>query len=71
MDLRQDSQDVHRQFKRSNRFHQVDGDWYFKTRENMQIGPWITQLEAEYEFMQYLDSVRLENTIKGTNVRIF
>lgn len=39
---------------RADRFFCISGQWYFATRENLQVGPFTQKEEAEIELMFYL-----------------
>ena len=41
-------------FFRADRFYQISNQWYFSTRENLQIGPYNALDEAEVELMSFL-----------------
>lgn len=41
-------------FIRSKRFFILEGQWYFQTRENKNVGPLETQMEAEIALKAYL-----------------
>ncbi len=42
---------------RTARFFCISGDWYFSTRENLQVGPFSNRDEAEGELMLFLRHV--------------
>jgi hypothetical protein len=39
---------------RSERFYSVSGDWYFTTREAMELGPFPSRKDAEAELMLFM-----------------
>ena len=41
-------------FFRTDRFYCICGEWFFSTRENLQIGPFANKGDAEAELMLFL-----------------
>lgn len=41
-------------FFRFDRFYRIGEDWYFSTRENLQVGPFSHRDDAEAELMIFL-----------------
>lgn len=45
---------------RTGRFFCISSEWYFSTRENLQIGPFSNQDDAELELMDFLRHIQQE-----------
>lgn len=43
---------------RTNRYFCISGNWYFSTRENLQIGPFESRDDAEVEMMFFMRHLR-------------
>lgn len=46
---------THKPHIRNNRYFMISGQWYFSTRENLQIGPFSSFDEAEIELGYFLN----------------
>lgn len=54
-----------RQFLRSGRFFQTQGNWFFKTREGIDYGPFTSKTECRYAYNEFLDLVSTQNDLGG------
>jgi hypothetical protein len=45
---------THKVYFRADRFHRSDGEWYFLTREGINVGPFESKERAEGELANYL-----------------
>ena len=52
-----------RQFVRSGRFFQMKGHWFFKTREGIDYGPYVSRTECRYAYNEFLDLVASQNEL--------
>ena len=43
---------------RANRFYQIGDQWFFSTREKLQVGPFKSRDEAEIELALFLKHLR-------------
>ncbi|MDH5433078.1 MAG: DUF6316 family protein [Gammaproteobacteria bacterium] len=59
------SDQVEESFERSERFFQVDGYWFFKTRENIDYGPYESVVECRYAYNDFLDVVDNQSLFEG------
>ena len=41
-------------YPRTDRYYRIGGEWFFSTREKLQIGPFNNRDEAEAELMSFL-----------------
>jgi len=48
---------------RTNRFFSVGGQWYFATRETLDVGPYATRAGAERDALRLLDILRVTRTL--------
>lgn len=44
-------------FERSERFFCHNGNWFFKTREEIDYGPFQTRIECRYAYNEFIDIV--------------
>lgn len=42
---------------RADRFYSIAGQWFFSSRENLQVGPFASREMAEYELQNFLRHV--------------
>jgi hypothetical protein len=49
---------------RSGRFFNIDGEWYFATRESPGHGPFIDRASAEEACRRFVDSKRRPNQVR-------
>ncbi len=54
-----------RQFIRSGRFFQTQGNWYFKTREGINYGPYTNKTECRYAYNEFIDVVSATNDLSS------
>lgn len=50
---------------RTDRFFTVDGQWYFTTREQVDFGPFGTQLDARRATIRYIDTQHTMQRLRG------
>ncbi len=43
---------------RTDRYFCISGEWFFSTRENLQIGPFATRDDAEIELLLFLRHIQ-------------
>ncbi len=48
---------------RTNRFFSAGGQWYFATRETLDVGPYATRADAERDAGRLLDILRITRTL--------
>lgn len=48
---------------RTDRFYRADSEWYFSTREQVEMGPYKTYQEAQLELTFYLEGHYLSNSL--------
>lgn len=61
MDIRIRSTDSEKlEFNRSNRFQLIDGQWYYQTREKIQLGPYDSINHAQAGLQSYLRYLYVE-----------
>ena len=41
--------------ERSDRFKKTNGKWFFKTREGMDIGPFLSRRDAQYALLFFIE----------------
>ena len=56
------------EFMRSGRFYRQQGNWYFKTREGLNYGPYSTRTECKYAYDEFIDVVSNPNDLNGIPV---
>ncbi|ARN72776.1 DUF6316 family protein [Oceanicoccus sagamiensis] len=62
------------QHYRAERYFCISGEWFFSTREDLQVGPFQNKDEAEMELMLYLRHVNeggiyMSQYQEGTSLR--
>lgn len=53
---------------RSRRIFNANGEWFFDTRENANVGPFSSEHSAAEALGRYIDSMKLENSSKRAAV---
>ncbi|WP_444998104.1 DUF6316 family protein [Aliikangiella sp. IMCC44359] len=56
------------EFNRSGRFFCESGNWYFKTREGINYGPYTSKTECKYAYQEFIDIVNNHNDLGGIEV---
>lgn len=56
------------EFTRSGRFYCQQGNWYFKTREGLNYGPYSSRTECKYAYDEFIDVVSGPNDLGGIPV---
>jgi uncharacterized protein YheU (UPF0270 family) len=51
------------QHERSGRFYHTRGNWFFKTREGFDYGPYQSKTECKYAYTDFLDMVSGSNQL--------
>lgn len=62
MDLRQDDTDVDKTWFRSDRFFTADNEYYFTTREEINVGPFPNREAAQRGLDLYIKVMQKEET---------
>ena len=57
-----------REFTRSGRFFSQKGNWFFKTREGLDYGPFSSRTECKYAYDEFIDVVSSSNELGGMPV---
>ncbi|TQV86577.1 DUF6316 family protein [Aliikangiella coralliicola] len=57
-----------REFARSGRFYHSDGNWFFKTREGINYGPYSSRTECKYAYVEFLEVVSNKNELSSLPV---
>jgi len=55
-------------FERSGRFYSIKGNWFFKTREDINYGPYISRTECKYAYQEFLDLVSSQSDLSSMPV---
>lgn len=56
------------EFTRSGRFYCVNNNWFFKTREGLNYGPYSSKTECRYAYDEFIDVVSASNELGGIPV---
>lgn len=56
------------EFDRSGRFFRLKGQWFFKTREGLDYGPYLSRTECKYAYDEFIDVVSNRNDLGGIPV---
>jgi len=56
------------QFVRTGRFFLQEGNWFFKTREGLDYGPYESKTECRYAYEEFIDVVSTSNDLGGIPV---
>lgn len=51
------------QHDRSGRFVVTNGNWFFKTREGIDYGPYASRIECKYAYSDFIDIVSAKNSL--------
>ena len=57
-----------REFDRTGRFFCQQGNWFFRTREGMDYGPFTSRTECKYAFEEFIDVVSTSRELGGIAV---
>ena len=52
---------------RTSRYFCVSGDWYFTTRENKDLGPFLSREHAEMALSRYLETQSIIHYLRGAD----
>ncbi len=52
-----------KEFDRTGRFFTRSGQWYFKTREGLDYGPYATRIECRYAYQEFIDVVSSQSEL--------
>ncbi len=56
------------EFSRTGRFFYAKGNWYFKTREGINYGPFISRTECKYAYAEFIDVVSNTNELSSSPI---
>ena len=63
-----DGETTTREFSRSGRFFCQQGNWFFRTREGLDYGPFTNRTECKYAFEEFIDVVSTSRDLGGIAV---
>ncbi|WP_353896630.1 DUF6316 family protein [Aliikangiella maris] len=55
-------------FERTGRFYRISGNWFFKTREGVNYGPYTDKTECRYAYNEFIDIVNNNQSLGGIDI---